>query len=54
MKKRHKFSIALKLITKAIVTIILAIKNENFEEPIEKKRKPKKQKDDETTPPTEL
>lgn len=52
MKKRHKVSIAFKLIVKAIVTIILAIKNDNFEEP--KKRKPQKEQDDETPTPTEL
>lgn len=56
MKKRHKFNIALKLIVRAMVTIILAIKNDNFEEPIEreKKRKPKKEKDNETSTPTDV
>lgn len=52
MKKRHKISIAFKLIVRAIVTIILAIKNDKFEQPIE--RKPKKEKEDETTTPTDL
>lgn len=52
MKKRHKISIAFKLIVKAIVTIILAIKNDKFDEPIQ--RKPKKEQEDETPTPTEL